>query len=447
MVGVAGASGRGQLGAGSGGKSGAQAGAGAGKGGSSAAGGGGSAGAPSMAQRPPELCTSPLTLLDTSHPTSVVGTGSADSCTEAALRTALAQAGVITFNCGANVATIAITKTLMVSTSKDTTLDGNDKIVLDGGGTTQILRAAGSDFRKSDTVLTVQRLVMTRGNDMGSGFVARDGDKTCSWGYKTGGGGAIFTRDVNVHVWGVTFIDNHGPQLGPDVAGGAIYTTGVKHLIVASSTFRSNTAANGGAVGTLQSSTELYNTVFEQNIATGMLANFSNDTGCPTFNGDEQGGAGGLGGAFYADGQEVGDTFCGVRMSDNSSGDLGGAVFRSAYWGLIDGSPKQSISWDQVTLERNHSPKGGGGGGYLNNAAFTLKRSKFIGNDAGTDDGGGLKLTGLTVYADDVEFTSNMAKVGGAVALWGGGPDGAGTATNIRYSGNKPSDAVGDFPK
>jgi hypothetical protein len=296
-------------------------------------------------------------------------------------------------------------------------------------------------------VLTVQRLVMTRGNDMGSGFVARDGDKTCSWGYKTGGGGAIFTRDVNVHVWGVTFIDNHGPQLGPDVAGGAIYTTGVKHLIVASSTFRSNTAANGGAVGTLQTGTELYNTVFEQNTATGMLANFSNDTGCPTFNGDEQGGAGGLGGAFYADGQEVGDTFCGVRMSDNSSGDLGGAVFRSAYWGLIDGSPKQSISWDQVTLERNHSPKGGGGGAYLNNAAFTLKRSKFIGNDAGADDGGGLKLTGLTVYADDVEFTSNAAKVGGAVALWGGGPDGVGTATNIRYSGNKPNDAVGDFPK
>jgi hypothetical protein len=58
-----------------------------------------------------------------------------------------------------------------------------------------------------------------------------------------------------------------------------------------------------------------------------------------------------------------------------------------------------------------------------------------------------LKLTGLTVYADDVEFTSNAAKAGGAVALWGGGPDGVGTATNIRYSGNKPNDAVGDFPK
>jgi hypothetical protein len=386
-------------------------------------------------------------MLDSSHPTTVVGTGSPASCTESALRSALMQAGVITFNCGPASATITITKTLEASASKDTTLDGNDKIVLDGGGTTQILRATGADFRKSDTVLTVQRLVLTRGNDKGGDFKPRDGDKTCSWGYKSGGGGAIYTRDVNIHAWGVTFIDNHGPELGPDVAGGAIYSVGSKKLIIASSTFRANSAANGGGIGVLQTSTELYNTVFEQNKATGLLANFSNDAGCPTFNGDQQGGAGGLGGAYYADGQDPGDTFCGVRMSDNSSGDLGGAVFRSAYWGLIGGSPKQTMSWDQTTLERNHSAKGGGGGGYLNNALFVLKRSKFIGNDAGPDDGGGLKLTGLTVQADDVEFTNNKANVGGAVVLWGGGPDGVGTATNIRYAGNKPNDAAGDFPK
>jgi len=414
--------------------------------GNAAAGSGGTLGATS-APRPAELCTSPLAMADTSHPTTVIGKGAADGCNEDALRSALSTGGVISFDCGAAPVTISVSKTLQVPIDKDTTLDGNDLIVLDGGGTTQILRASSSNFRANDHVLTLQRLVMTRGHDQGSGFKARDGDKTCAWGYKSGGGGALNVRDLNVHIWGVTFTDNHGPELGPDVAGGALYITGTKKLIIASRTFTKNRAAKGGAIGILQTSTEIYNSVFENNQATGMLANFSNDTGCPTFNGDEQGGAGGLGGAYYADGQDPGDTFCGVRMADNTSGDLGGALFRSAYWGLIDGSPKQTMSWDQSTFENNHSPKGGGGAAYLNNSEFTLKRSKFIGNDSGADDGGGLKLTGLTLYADDVEFTDNTAAVGGGVADYDPGPDGAGTSSNIRFSGNEPNDTVGSFPK
>jgi hypothetical protein len=177
-----------------------------------------------------------------------------------------------------------------------------------------------------------------------------------------------------------------------------------------------------------------------------MLANFAGATGCPTFNHEEQGGAGGLGGAFYSDGQDAGDTFCGVQMIGNTSGDLGGAVFRSAYWGLIDDSPKQNIQWDQVTLQNNSAAKGGGAG-YLNNSSFTLKRCHLIGNTS-KDDGGGLKLTGLTLHADDVEFTSNKAQTqGGGVAQWDTGPEGAGTAMNVRFSGNRPNDSAGVFPK
>lgn len=391
------------------------------------------------------LCTSPLGLVDTSKPTKVIGSGTPESCSETALKAAVAQGGVITFDCGAAPFKLTITQTLVAPADKDTTLDGGDRIELSGGGTTQILRAMGSDFRKSDRVLTVQRLIMSGGRDMGSGFKARDGEKTCAWGYKQGGGGAIFTRDVNIHVFGVTFRDNHGPELGPDVAGGAIYSVGSKKLQVANSTFSGNAAANGGAIGLLHTSAELYNVLLDHNQATGLLANFANATGCPAFNHDEQGGAGGLGGAFYADGQDPGDIFCGVRMSDNSAGDLGGAVFRSAYWGLIADSPKQEFSWDQTTLERNKAAKGGGGG-YLNNALFTLKHSHFLGNES-KDDGGALKLTGLTLRADDVEFANNVAKVGGAVAHWEPGPEGAGSSSNLRFMGNKPNDTAGDFPK
>jgi hypothetical protein len=385
-------------------------------------------------------------LADISKPTLVVGTGTPASCTEASLRAAVMAGGVVTFNCGADTTTIKITQTLTAPSNKDTTIDGQNKIVLDGGGTTQILKATSSNFRANDRVLRIQRLVMTGGRDTGTGFKERDGTKECAWGYKQGGGGAISVRDVVVQIWGVTFRDNHGPELGPDVAGGAIYAVGAKKLVIANSVFSGNSAANGGAIGMLHTSAELYNVLFENNQATGLLANFAGATGCPSFNHEEQGGAGGLGGAFYADGQDPGDTFCGVQMTGNTSGDLGGAVFRSAYWGLIDGSAKQEFNWDQTTLENNQSGKGGGAA-YLNNALFTLKRSHFIGNTS-KDDGGGLKLTGLTLHADDVEFANNKASTqGGGVAQWDQGPEGAGTATNIKFSGNKPNDSVGVFPK
>jgi hypothetical protein len=46
------------------------------------------------------ICTAPIGLADVSQPTAVVGTGTPASCTEAALRAAVANGGVITFNCG-----------------------------------------------------------------------------------------------------------------------------------------------------------------------------------------------------------------------------------------------------------------------------------------------------------------------------------------------------------
>ena len=46
-----------------------------------------------------------------------------------------------------------------------------------------------------------------------------------------------------------------------------------------------------------------------------------------------------------------------------------------------------------------------------------------------------------------MQFTNNKASWGGGVAHWGGGPEGAGTASNVRFSGNTPNDYVGDFPR
>jgi hypothetical protein len=386
--------------------------------------------------------------LDVSSPTTVVGNGAAPSCTESALRTAVAAGGVITFNCGAGTATIALTQPLVAPTDKDTTIDGADRIVLDGQGTTQILRAYRADFRVNDRVLAVQRLTMTRGRDIGSNFVPRDGSKTCAWGYKDGGGGAIYTRDVNLRIWGVTFDANRGPELGPDVAGGAIYVFGAKAaVIVNNSLFKNNSAANGGAIGLLHASSDIHNTVFENNRATGLLANFAGATGCPVFNHFEQGGAGGLGGAFYSDGFNTDDNFAKVRMSDNAANDLGGAVFRSAYWGMLLDKNKQTITWDSSTFERNRTTAGGGGAAYVNHSLFVLRSVTFDANDAGPSDGGALKITGATVQASDRTVNNNKAIWGGGIAHWGGGPEGVGSAARIRYSNNAPNNAVGDFPQ
>lgn len=395
---------------------------------------------------PPETCSAPAGPVDTSSPFTVVGDGTPESCTEGALRNAVAAGGIITFDCGPESKAISITQTLIAPSSQDTTIDGNNKIVLDGGGNTQILRSYDDDWGNNGHTLTVQRLVMQRGHDPGSGYVSRSGDSACAWGYKDGGGGAIYTRNVNVHVWGVTFLDNEGPDIGPDVAGGAIYMMGAIELVVTNSVFRGNSASNGGAIGLLHTGSYLYNVTFEDNAATGILANFfSGDAaGCPVFNHGEQGGAGGLGGAYYTDGPDPEIVFCGVEMSNNTSGDLGGAVFASRYWGM--GEARQTITWEKSTFNNNYSPTGGGGAAYVNNSYFTLTDCSFDGNSAGDSDGGALKITDLTVDASNVSFTNNSSAVGGGVAHWGGGPEGVGTATNISFSGNEPNDVVGDFP-
>lgn len=73
--------------------------------------------------------------VDTTSPTGVVGNGTPASRTGAAVVNAVAQEGVIAFNCGAEDVVIRMTSTAKVFNNRpDVTLDGGGKVTLDGGG-------------------------------------------------------------------------------------------------------------------------------------------------------------------------------------------------------------------------------------------------------------------------------------------------------------------------
>src|SRR5262245_60107179 len=86
---------------------------------------------PPVPPPPPEvICQEPVQPVDTSSPTTVVGDGSAASCTETALRQAASTGGIVTFNCGA--APVVIPVISQIDLTADVVIDGNNLVTLDG---------------------------------------------------------------------------------------------------------------------------------------------------------------------------------------------------------------------------------------------------------------------------------------------------------------------------
>jgi hypothetical protein len=78
---------------------------------------------------------------DTSNPDRVIGTGTPQSCTSAAVVAAVAQGGVITFDCGPDPVTITMTETAKIvnNTGPEIVIDGGGLVTLSGGGSRRIL--------------------------------------------------------------------------------------------------------------------------------------------------------------------------------------------------------------------------------------------------------------------------------------------------------------------
>ena len=393
----------------------------AGCGGSSSPGGGdGGPGGPDapVITPPGTTCGAPVSAVDTSSPDHVVGDGAAGSCTEAALAAAVAQGGTITFACGDAPVTIAITQPLQLRTDVDTTLDGGGTVTLDGGGDVQILSFDHGDYRVNTTVLTLQHLTLANGRAHGTKMYA-PAPSPCSQGYYDGYGGALYLRDGELVVIDCRFVDNQAESLGPDVGGGAISLLGARRAVIADSVFQGNRGSSGGAINCLNSELDVYDSVFDGNVAEGNGANSDDASQCAVVadNGQHQVGSGGNAGAIGIDGGDDGThTFCGVRFTNNQGGvgALGGALARTPDRDM------QTTVIDRCTFDGNHGDSAAGV--YFHNSDLQIVATTFSGNVA-TGGSGAIQADGTQLALLNDTFAGNAAQagLGGAISLFGGG--------------------------
>jgi hypothetical protein len=259
--------------------------------------------------------------VDTSHPDHKIGNGSPAGCTSAAVVKAVAQGGIITFDCGPSPVTITMTATAKVrNTSSSVVLDGGGRVTLSGGGKHRILYMNTCDKAQTWTTshcddqatpkLTVQNLVFADGNSIGQ----KTNDSV------GGGGGAIYDRGGRLKVINSRFTGNRCDSTGPDLGGAAIRALEQSQnlpVYVVNSTFTGGVCSNGSGLSSIQVSWTVLNSVFTGNSAIGHGANPAR-SGTP---------GGGSGGAIYLDGDDFTLTLDGTLIEDNKAKEGGGAVF------------------------------------------------------------------------------------------------------------------------
>lgn len=361
-------------------------------------------------------CEAPLALHDTSSTQASVGLGTPASCTEEALRRAVAQHAVVTFDCGAAPITIAISRSIDIAADRNTVIDGAHRVTLDGRNGARILSLVTAGYRSNSNGLTLQRIRLVNGKAPGLGFVAPDAARPqCAAGFAGGSGGAIEVGNALLRVIDVTFESNAAASPGPDVGGGAIYAAGSLGVTIVASRFVGNSASNGGAVGLLQSNVSISNSRFEANSATGTGANYAGAdvAGCPGVGHPGQGGSGGNGGAVVVDGSDDGDlVVCGSTFSGNSANELAGALFRTA-----NGPPRRTVLERSVFV--GNQARQGGAAFIMNASPLEITASNFTDNVA--EAAGAAQFANSRLVLTDSIFAGNQAtrSVGGALMLSG----------------------------
>jgi hypothetical protein len=280
--------------------------------------------------------------------------------------------------------------------------------------------------------LTLQHITLAHGHATGTMPYA-SAPPPCSSGYYDGAGGALQMRDGVLHVIDATFVDNEAEKLGPDVGGGAIYLNGALGGVVVGSIFAGNSASNSGAIGSLNSDLDVYNSVFQDNAALGFGANSNEMSMCSVkaTNGQYQVGSGGNAGAIGMDGgSDTTHTFCGDIFMGNTGGmaAFGGAIARTP-----DAS-QQTTTLDRCLFDGNTGS--GGGAAYFHNSTLTITSSTFA-NNVGSGIGT-IQADGTVFDFTNVTFSGNQSTggVGATLALFNASGAPGGTLLNCTFAKN-----------
>lgn len=260
---------------------------------------------------------------DTASPDHVIGDGTPQSCTSEAVVNAVAQGGIITFDCGPDPVTIIMEETAKVfnNTGPKIVIDGGGLVTLSGGRQRRILYMNTCDSDQVWTTshcqnqdhpqLTVQNLTFIDANSKGE--------------TEFDGGGAIWVRGGRFKVINCRFFNNVCADLGPDVGGAGIRVFSQYNgnpVYVVHSTFGGrddlgNVCSNGGGISSIGVSWTIINSLFTHNRAIGNGGNPA-QSGTP---------GGGSGGAIYNDGNTMTLSVFGTQIENNECNTHGPAIF------------------------------------------------------------------------------------------------------------------------
>jgi hypothetical protein len=292
------------------------------------------------------LCNVPVAAqaIDSTLPDQVVGDGTPESCTSAAVVEAVAAGGVIAFDCGPDPVIIRMMETAQVfnDTGPEIVLDGSGLVTLSGDSQRRILYMNTCDpdlvwttshcQNQDHPRLTLQNLTFVNGYTSGA---------------DPGGGGAIFVRGGRLKIVNCRFFANRCDEEGPDVGGAAVRVLSQydnQPVYVVGSTFGGrddlgNIGANGGALSSIGVSFTVINSVMSYNQAIGNGANPARP-GTP---------GGGSGGAIYNDGNTFSLNLCGTTLVENIANEGGGAIF------FVSNDLSGTLQIDRSNLSNNPS--------------------------------------------------------------------------------------------
>jgi predicted outer membrane repeat protein len=294
----------------------------------------------------------------------VVGSGTPESCTEAAFLDAFDGGGDVTFDCGAAPHTIALAEFQEVAI--DTSIDGGGLITLSGANASPFFRVGGG------VVMQIDGLTLTRGlgsfgaiENLGTLIIQDSRIEECN---AVGAEHGTITNYANLTILGVTFAENTSAY-----SGGAIFSYGGT-VDIAESTFIENSTPgpelhNGGAI----SGFFFANILVEDSTFTG---NFSTDGGAIAFDGvgtvtnvdfvgNQARETGGGASDYYGGALLLGPT-ADVEITDshfegNEAADDGGAIANDAGVLVVERSRftqnEPTAAVPSTTAEKHESPK------------------------------------------------------------------------------------------